>query len=88
MMKKYKHKKCDLIVSAEKFKKSMEDKREISKFLFFNIKKYIILITMPNLDWIQINRNDMIVTKEDDKRVFKMVYPKRDFRKLFKKIKE
>jgi len=88
MIKKYKHKKCDLIVSAEKFKKGMEDRIEVRKFLGFKLKKYIVLITYPILDWIQVNKNDMIVTKENEKRVFKMVYPKKDFKNLFKKIKE
>ena len=87
MIKKYKHKKCDLIISAEKFKKEMADKIEVRRFFKFKLKKYYILVTLPTLDHVRVNKNDMIVTKENEKRVFKMVYPKKDFRRLFKEIK-
>lgn len=84
-MRYYEHKEYKTQVKATSFKKGMEDGYINEKFLFFfTRKRYYVTITSPHLDNIIVTNNDMIVKFGDRQRIYKAVYPRKNFLKKFK----
>ena len=78
-MQIYKHKKSNMIIAAEKYRKTLEDG-------FYLNKPYINTTINNKLERVYITEDDYIIKYLKNNRIYTGLYPTKEFKKRFIRI--